>query len=130
MGEILAPADAEAVLIADLKAQYVAHSVSASVGTKIRDPRPTLFTKVILAGGGSSYVYNSPMLIVECWGPTEAQAWELAALTVALVESISERVGICSGYTHVGDPVNQPDPESGSPRYVFTKVLHLRKHAL
>lgn len=130
MGEILAPAPAEAVLVADLKAQYAARSVTAGVGTRIRDPRPPLFTKVILAGGGDEYVASSPMLIVECWGPTETAAWDLASLTVALVNSLPERVGICSGITHVGSPVNQPDPDSNTPRYVFTKVLHLRKHAI
>lgn len=130
MGEVLAPADAEALLVADMKAQYAARSVSAGVGTKIRDPRPALFTKVILSGGGSEYVQTQPMLTIECWGPTESAAWDLVQLTVALVDSLPDRLGICSDITHVGNPYNQPDPDSNNPRYVFTKVLHLRKHAI
>ena len=130
MPEVLAPANAEALVVADLKAQYAARSMTAVVGTEIRNTRPPLFTKVILAGGGSSYVSTAPMLIVECWAPTKIEAWNLSEVTVALVDSIWERLGICSGVTHVGNPGFQPDPDSGTPRYVFTKVLHLRKHAL
>lgn len=128
--ELLAPADAEAVLIADLEDQYEAHSKTSGVGTKLPSPRPRVFTKVRLMGGSADYFSSSPMLTVECWAPTEGEAWDLASLAVALVDSLPERVGICSGITNVGEPVNQPDPDSNTPRYVFTKVLHLRKHAL
>lgn len=130
MAEILAPADAEAQVVADLDAQYAARSLSATVGTKIRDPRTDTFTKVILAGGDEGYFSTDPMLILECWAPTETAAWDLCSVTVALVNSLPDRLGICSGVDHVGGPANEPDPDSNTPRYVFTKVLHLRKHAI
>lgn len=127
MPEILAPTDPESVVVADIKAQYAARSIVAGVGTKLRDG---VFTKVRLMGGSASFVSSGAMVTFECWAPTEGAAWDLAAVTVALVDSMPERVGICSGVTNVGEPVNQPDPDAGTPRYVFTKVLHLRKHAM
>jgi hypothetical protein len=128
--EVLVSADPVALLVVDLKAQYTARSVAAQVGSKVRDPRASTFTRLQLAGGSADVVSSQPMLIVECWAPTDTAAWDLASLTEGLVDSLPDRLGICSGVTNVGGPADSPDPDSGTPRYVFTKVLHLRKHAV
>lgn len=131
MSEVLAPADAEAVLVSDLVSQYQIRSVSTEVGTSLPSgPAPESFVKIRLMGGSANLISSGAMLTVECWAKDEIAAWDLASLTVGLVDSLPERLGICSGITNVGEPVNQPDPDSNTPRYVFTKVVHLRKHVV
>lgn len=130
MTEPLVAVDAIAAVVADLKSQYTTRSVTASVGSNIRDPRPASFTRVRLMGGGEGVVASNPMMLFECWASSDTAAYALALLTEGLVNSIPDRLGICSDITHVGGPVDSPDPDSGSPRFVFTKVLHLRKHAI
>ena len=130
MPEVLIAVDAIAAVVSDLRAEYTARSITATVGSKIRDPRPPSFTRVRLMGGGEGVVSSNPMVLFECWATTDSAAYNLALLTEGLVNTLPDRLGICSGITHVGGPVDSPDPDSGSPRFVFTKVLHLRKHAL
>lgn len=131
MSEILAPVDAEAVVVLDLAAQYQLRAISTEVGTSLPDgPVPESFVKVRLMGGSATFISSRAMLTVECWSRDEVTAWDLASLTVGLVDSLPERLGICSGITNVGEPVNQPDPDTNTPRYVFTKVVHLRKRVV
>lgn len=131
MSEILAPVDAEAVLVSDISAQYQIRTVNTEVGTSLPDgPVPDSFTKIRLMGGSANFISSGAMLTVECWARDEVTAWDLVSITVGLVDSLPERLGICSGITNVGEPVNQPDPDTNTPRYVFTKVVHLRKNVV
>lgn len=130
MPEILLSVDPVAAVVMDMKSEYTVRSITAGVGSKVRDPRPATFTRVRLMGGSAAVVQSQPMMLFECWAPTDTAAWDLASLTEGLVDSLPDRLGICSGVTHVGGPSDSPDPDSGTPRYVFTKVLHLRKHAV
>lgn len=130
VGLALAAVSAATVLVADLKAQYATRGITAVVGTRIRDPRPQRFTRLRLNGGGRGVVTSKPMITVECWAETDTAAEELALITEGLIDTLPDRVGICYKISHVGGLADIPDPDSGNPRYVFTKVLHLRKHAI
>lgn len=125
-------ADAEAVLVADLNQQFAQLGwTDAAAGTTIADPRPAgRYARVRLSGGSSSYFTSGPMVVIECWADKKVTARDFGAITEGLVESLPDRLGICSGVTDVGSLGFQPDPDSGTPRYVFTKVLHLRKRVL
>jgi hypothetical protein len=124
--EILRAPSGVAVTVAYLKAQYVIHGETATVGSKIRDPRPAKFTKVRLMGGNRSYISRyASMITFECWAGDDIIAEELGTLTEALIDAMPDLHEACTRVVEVGGLVNQPDPDSGSPRYVFTKQIYL-----
>lgn len=124
--EILQVGDGVAIVVAYLKAQFMARGETASVGSKIRDPRPARFVKVRLMGGfrpdQSRY---APMLVFECWAADDVTASDLGRLTEALVDAMPDLHDGCTRVVQVGGLINQPDPDSGSPRFVFTKQIYL-----
>jgi hypothetical protein len=131
MVEILASADGVATAVAFLRAQFTDRGETAIVGSKIRDPRPAKFVKVRLMGTSDQDVVRSaPMLTFECWAATDIDAWNLGKLTEALVTSMPDLLSACTRVVNVGGLVEQPDPDSGSPRYVFTKQIYLAKSVL
>lgn len=126
MVEILQTADGVAVVVAYLKGQFTAHGETAAVGSKIRDPRPPKFVKVRLMGGfRPDQGRSAPMLTFECWGPDDVVASDLGRLTEALIDAMPDLHDGCTHVVQVGGLVNQPDPVSGSPRFVFTKQVYL-----
>lgn len=128
---VLIARDAEAAVVADLAAQYAARGIDAGVSTTVALPRPSRpFARVRLMGGSARWINTGALLTVDCWAPTETAAYDFAALTQGLIESMPDRVGPCSGTTDVGALANQPDPDSTTPRYVFTKMIYLRKLVL
>lgn len=129
--EVLLPADGVAFTVAYLKAQYAARGETAGVGSKIRDPRPPKFTKVRLMGGFDADVARyAPMLLFECWGLDDLTAWNLGQLTFGLIGALPDLNPGCTRVVGVGGLVDQPDPDSGSARYVFTSQIYLRKAVL
>lgn len=126
MVEILRSADGVAVAVAYLKGQFTARGETASVSSKVPNPRPAKFVKVRVMGGfrpdQSRY---APMLTFECWGPDDVTASDLGRLTEALIEAMPDLHDGCTHVVQVGGLINQPDPESGSPRFVFTKQIYL-----
>lgn len=131
MVEILRAPDGVAVAVAFLKAQFTSRGETAGVGSKIRDPRPAKFVKVRLMGGTRSDVVRyAPMLTFECWGPDDLTAQALGSLAEALVNSMPDLLAGCTRVVEVGGLIDQPDPVSGSARYVFTKQIYLRSTVL
>lgn len=131
MVEILVPPSGVAFAVAFLKAQFLEHGESAEVGSKVRDPRPARFVKVRLMGGTRSDVVRyAPMLTFECWAGDGIDAESLGNLTEALINSLPDLSPDCTRVVEVGGLIDQPDPDSGSPRYVFTKQVYLRSSVL
>jgi hypothetical protein len=129
--EVLLPADGVAFAVAYLKAQYAAHGETALVGSKVRDPRPPKFTKVRLMGGyDADAARYAPMLLFECWAPDDLSAWNLGQLTFGLVDALPDLNSGCTRVVGVGGLVEQPDPDTNTPRYVFTSQIYLRKTVL
>lgn len=126
MVEILRAPDGVAVAVAYLRAQFTARGETAVVGSKIRDPRPAKFVKVRLMGGHTTQISRyAPMIVFECWANDDITAQALGSLTEALMAAMPDLLDACTRVVEVGGLVDQPDPESGSPRYVFTKQIYL-----
>ena len=131
MVEILRTPDGVAVVVAFLKAQFTAHGETAGVGSKIRDPRPAKFVKVRLLGGTRSDVVRyAPMLVFECWAADEITAHDLGSLTEALVNAMPDLYDGCTKVTEIGGLYDQPDPDSGTPRAIFSKQIYLTSSVL
>jgi hypothetical protein len=129
--EITRAPSAIAVTVAFLKEQFTAHGETAAVGSKIRDPRPSKFVRVRLMGGFRPDIARvAPMVVFECWANDDVAAESLGILTEALVNAMPDLLPICTRVVEVGGLGEQSDPESGSPRYVFTKQLYLRSTVL
>ncbi|MGW3545895.1 hypothetical protein ACWDNI_35885 [Nocardia niigatensis] len=126
MAEVIAPADAESVVVAGLKAAYVGRGETAKVGTKVPNPMPPRMTRISLAGTHRQTIghfYGS--ILVECWAATEVEASALARTTYALLFAMDgEDVAghHIANVTEVGGVVNFPDLDAG-PRYQFVADL-------
>lgn len=131
MVEILATPSGVGVTVAFLKAQYAAHGETAPVRSKIPNPRPPKFTRVRLMGGTRSAVVRyAPMLVFECWAPDDIAAENLGILTEALVNAWPDIDSACTNVVEVGGLIYQPDPDTNTDRYVFTKQIYLRSTVL
>jgi len=132
--EKLQPPDSVAFVVAYLKSAYASRGETAPVGSKIRDPRPPKFTKVRLMGGfDPDVVRYAPMLLFECWGRDQFDdltASALGRLTFGLINALPDANIGCTQVVNVGGLAEQPDPDSGAARYVFTKQLYLRSEVL
>ncbi len=131
MVEILATPSGTAVAVAFLKAKYAAHGETALVRSKIPRSRPPKFTRVRLMGGTRfDVVRYAPMLTFECWAPDDIAAENLGILTEALVNAWPDIDSACNKVVEVGGLIYQPDPDTNTDRYVFTKQCYLRSVVL
>lgn len=129
MLQVVTPADAEAVVVAFLRAQFTARDVTARVGTQVPNPRPAALVRVLLAGNNRQRPLDSHLLVLDCWAATAPAASDLARLVAGLVEAMPGETVAGSYVYHaelVGGPANLPDPDSDSPRYSVTVRLWLR----
>ncbi|MEU7190932.1 hypothetical protein [Streptomyces sp. NPDC045369] len=76
-------------------------------------------------------VSDRPRLDVHCWAETESGAYDLVALTRALLGAMPGVRGGVTVYrvTEVGGPQWLPDSESGQPRYALAVEVHMRGRA-
>ncbi|WP_166140845.1 hypothetical protein [Nocardioides ochotonae] len=128
---------AEAIVFPDPEALLVTHlrdALGVRVVTRVPNPRPDRFVRVVRVGGNRrNLVTDSAMVVVEAWAPDDVAASELARLARAYVGALEgETVGgaFTRRVTEVAGPQNLPDPTSATPRYVFTVALDLRGDAL
>lgn len=86
------------------------------VSTRVPNPRPVAHVRVQRAGGtGANLVQERPLLLVECWGASSVDAFELAARAYGLLDA-----AFCSPGNRPSSPVSNPDPHTSSVRYQFT----------
>ena len=131
MVEVVAFASAEAVMVAYLRAELGARGETATVATRVPATRPAELVRVMRVGGTrDDIITDGAMLTFDCWAPNEIAAEALAAMVRALVGAMPDRSDTCRRVTEVGGPVNQPDPDTNSPRYVFTALAYLRGHTI
>lgn len=113
----------------DAKAAAVNDSVRAYGG--VPSPRPTRFVRLMLAGATvRSVAHRDARVVVECWEATEAAAERLADMVMGWLFDLDSTGGHvpqgAAGW--LGGPYSQPDPDSGTPRYVMTVNLRQRRH--
>lgn len=113
------PAKVEQALVA-----YLTTPLAMPVGTRIPDPRPAQFIRVTRAGGVKrNLVQSDCRVLVECWGTTDALAWDAAERSWALLNALDTTTLMDVARVTLADPVNYPDSLSGSPRYQYIADL-------
>jgi hypothetical protein len=115
----------ESLVIAHLKAL-----IAEPVAAEVPDPRPASFVKVERVGGPRrDRVTDAPMVVVQCWAPSKAEAAALGQRVAALVLSL-EQTSTPHGYVRAVREVaglqSFPDPVSGTPCYQFTAQLQTK----
>ena len=108
---------------------YLAGKLSVPVSTRVPAPRPESFVRVWLIGGTrANLAMATNLLQVECWAGSETAAQSLAADTWEALDAadgdfLAPGVWLADGQGGLASPVNNSDPETGSPRYTFTANL-------
>lgn len=122
--------DPEAVVVSYLNACLVAAEDPARASTRVPNPRPPRFVRVMLTGTvRRSVSRRDAQVTVECWDAIAPDAAALADDVADWLEALDV------GASHVpqgpdgwlGGPHSQQDPDSGSPRYVMTVLLRQRE---
>lgn len=134
MAETIVYPDAALAAVTAIRDGLTARSSTATVGTLVPNPRPSLFVTVRRIGGvRRNLVVDAAQLSVECWGPSEQAAQDLAQLCRGLIHGAegSNQGGTAVYYVaEVGGPALLPDPESEQPRYVATYEIGTRGTAV
>lgn len=134
MSEVIVAPDVESLLVSYLSSELAARLAEpgVKVSTKVPNPRPGRFVRVLLTGGAgrSSVVLESATVTVEAWGERETDAYSLAQLCRGLIHAIDVVNGV--QFYRVEDfsaPANLPDPNSGQVRYTASYVVRVRGSA-
>lgn len=95
------------------------------VGTRVPKQRPARFVRVLGAGGADGFALSRPRALVECWGHADRpdEAYDLAEQAWALLrdtEGTEITPGLWIQDAGLTQPVDNPDTQSGSPRWQFT----------
>lgn len=128
MTELLVPADPEQAVIDDLS--------DLIVGTKLPEPKPPLFVRVVAAGGvPQTIVSDAFTVVVEVYAVKESAAQRAAAQVLARITSAGRRGRLGSVVCHsvgvAGLPQNFPNPNvPGYARYTMTLAPVLRRSAV
>lgn len=141
--EVLLPVDAESAVIAELSATLPLRGwpgltvANSRVGTKIPGgSKPESFVRVYSVGGLSrDFVSDSPTLVVEGYHRREQGAFDLCALSVALLEAAGRTGSVggetCYSVSVAAMPGNLPDPNVPDRfRFTSTVSLGLRRHVI
>lgn len=127
MAEAVAPIDAEAVVVAGLKAAYSSRGQTVKVSTKVPNPMPPAAVRVSLVDSARiTPLHHRASILVECWADGESATSDLARITYALIFAFDgEEVDgkWVAEVSETGGVVNFPDLEAGLPRYQFTVDL-------
>ncbi|MGW5316722.1 hypothetical protein [Nocardia thailandica] len=133
MPELIVFPDAEAVAVSWLQPQLVARGIAIPVATKVPNPRPPRFVRVVRTGGAQrDLVTDRATLVFECWDSSDPGAAQLAAVVRALLGAAVPGWLDTAWSDRIVDlgMVPSPDLDAGSPRHLVTAELHLRGTAL
>jgi hypothetical protein len=119
----------EMLAVQYLKSALTAYGHSVTVATNVPATRPAELVKITVTGGElRDLVITDAQLAVECWAATPLLAGDLARDAQAL---LGEWTGQKAGDSFIYDcrarmPASFPDPDSRTPRYIFTAQVTLR----
>jgi hypothetical protein len=120
--------DTELLVIDALTAGLAQMSMTTPVGTRIPNPRPDSFVRVIRAGGTrETIVSEQGWIIMEAWAALETDASYLLSLCRAILHA---QDGPIFGTFEVSGPVNLPDPTSSQVRYTQTFGIRARGNSV
>jgi hypothetical protein len=117
--------DTEALAIAALNAGLtLAGMTGIPVGTRVPNPRPDSFVRVLRAGGTrETLVSEQGWLIVEAYALQEVDAYHLLNVCRAIMHAQDDDI---FGTFEVSGPVNLPDPTTAQVRYTQTLGIRAR----
>lgn len=126
--------DVEGLLCTALPPLLAARGMTYPVGTRVPNPRPAAFWRVLASGGKRhNYVEDNPTVTVESWAATETQASSMARTIRAVIEGLAGQTVngtlICRA-RDFSSPANLPDPASAQIRYTSTGSIYIRGAAL
>src|SRR5262245_57169489 len=132
MTEVIVFPDVEALVVNYLSAALPGYGWDVHVGTKVPDPRPDEFVRVIVTGGTQrDLIVDQPTIALEAWAILEPRAADLAALCRGLLYAMDVVDGVqfyhCDALSR---PQNLPDPQSDQIRYTATYSLSYRGAAI
>lgn len=125
--EIVVAPPLEALLVTGLSDILADRGDLATVATRVANPRPPRAVRIRRAGGPRSRrVIDTNLVLIECWDDDDVQAELLAGLVEGAITSLDGQIisgHMVMGATILGGPVNDPDPDSSSPRYTITAEI-------
>ena len=122
--------DAEGAVVAYLNGRLTTAGDAARASTRVPSTRPDRFVRAILTGSTRTSVsHRNAQVTVECWDTSETGAERLADQVHAWLCEMDTAGGHVpqgpDGW--LGGPYSEPDPDSGSPRYVMTVIVRQRE---
>lgn len=130
MTETIVFPDATLATVTLLRTGLVARSSTATVGSRVPNPRTVPFVTVRRIGGiRRNLVVDSATVTVECWATHDEDAHDLAQLCRGLIHAAEgSTVGAIQIYQvqEIGGPASLPDPDSNDSRFVATYEIGTR----
>jgi hypothetical protein len=125
MNEVIVFPDAASIVIAQVKSDFTARSITAEIGTKLPTPLPNVpFVRIFRTGGLDTHlVLDNAQLTIESYAEDTGTAHDIAQLVRALVHSYRGKVlsGVpIAAVQEFAGPQDFPDPLTNKPRYSFT----------
>lgn len=135
MSETIAFPDIEAVIVGWLAAVLPAYGVNQPVSTRVPNPRPVQFIRIVRTGGPrQNMVVDGAQVTIECWHRDSAPTAAGTAAIVRAVVSSAKNVTTPSGTViydvdEFSGPALLPDV-SQEPRYTWTCRINVRGNAI
>jgi hypothetical protein len=128
--EIVLYRDAEYEVTTYLRTALAGRSETYAQSVDVGTRKPTSFEPPVVAvrragGLSDSIVIDHPRVDVQVWHTDDAKAHDLTQLCRALLFRMPGSGGVIRVRDFLG-PTPIPDPETSSPRYLFTVELHMR----
>jgi hypothetical protein len=118
MAQLVIFPDVEALLVEILNDGFDDLDEQIKASTRVPNPRPAEFVKVLVSGGiDETMVTDSVLVTIEGWAKTEPRARQICELARAILRS---QDGEIRGVRGFGYPQNLPDPVSDQVRYTST----------
>lgn len=109
---------------------YLNGLLAQPVLTRIPDPRPATFVRVLRTGGPRrNLVTDQAQVTVESWAASDEEAHDLAQLARAHLHELPGQTvndALVFRVDEVSGPADLPDPISEQPRYSQTFTVALR----
>ena len=97
-------------------------------GTKVPNPIPARFVRVVRTGGRNGRVIDRPLLVFECWASASTQAEADAELVDQLLRASPDGGPWAGGWVAAWECLSiadNPDPDVPVARFTVTGVLNL-----
>lgn len=126
--EVIVFPDVEQLVIDGLTPELETLGFSVPVATRVPDPRPDEFVRVIRTGGSRvNLVVEAAQITVEAYAARESRAERLAALCRGILPALDVVNGVqVYGVDEFAAPANLPDPRTTQHRYSATYAVRVR----